>query len=129
MRKITTVSIAVGILAMVSTDIHADESGVPFWFSGAYSSLAATPATPGWSMPSQAYYYSGGASQSKSFTHGDTVTAGLNSRVPLLLVQPSYAPKTPLWGGQASFGLGFGYGTNRMDDDISMSCFGMMFVF
>jgi len=62
---------------------------VPFWFSGSYASLAAVPATPGWSLPMQAYYYSGDASRDKSFTRGDSVAVGLKSRVPLILVQPS----------------------------------------
>ena len=127
MRKIINVILTVGVLATISPDVHADESGVPFWFSGAYSSLAAVPATPGWSLPFQGYYYSGDASQGREFTHGDTVTAGLNSRVPLLLVQPSYAPKTSLWGGQASFGLGFGYGKNTTDAEISFFPSGTQF--
>ena len=62
---------------------------MPFWFSGSYASLAAVPATPGWSLPMQAYYYSGDASRDKSFTRGDSVAVGLKSRVPLILVQPS----------------------------------------
>ena len=121
MRNMITATLAAGVLVTISPDTHADEGGVPFWFSGAYASLAAVPASPGWSMPSQAYYYSGDASQSETFAHGDTLTAGLNSRLPLLLVQPTFAPKSPLWGGQAAFGLGFGYGTNTTDADIAVS--------
>jgi len=29
---------------------HADEGGVPFWFSGQFSSISAVSPTPGWSM-------------------------------------------------------------------------------
>jgi hypothetical protein len=99
----------------------ADEGGVPFWFSGQYASLAAAPATPGWSLPMQGYYYSGDASRSKNFTRGDLVTLGLDSQTPLLLFQPSYAPETKLFGGQLSIGLGFGFGRNSTDADISVN--------
>ena len=99
----------------------ADEGGVPFWFSGQYASLAAVPATPGWSLPMQGYYYNGSASRNKSFTIGDSVAFGLESSFPLLLVQPSYAPERKLFGGQLSFGLGFGYGSNTTEADISTS--------
>ncbi|MEO8508175.1 MAG: hypothetical protein ABI593_11135 [Betaproteobacteria bacterium] len=44
--------------------------------------------------------------------NGDGLTLGLESRSPLLMVQPSYAPETKLFGGQASIGLGIGYGSN-----------------
>ena len=107
--------------------VSADEGGVPFWFSGQYASLAAVPATPGWSLPMQGYYYSGSASQSKAFSTGDSVSLGLESSSPLLLVQPSYAPQTKLFGGQLSFGLGFGYGSNTTEADVSTSPRGTVF--
>jgi hypothetical protein len=106
---------------LVSTPALADEGGVPFWFSGQYSSLAAVPATPGWSLPMQGYYYSGDASASKSFTRGDSATLGLKSRAGMLLAQPTYAPETSVLGGQASLGLGFGYGKNTTEVDLSVS--------
>ena len=106
---------------LVSTPALADEGGVPFWFSGSYASLAAVPATPGWALPVQGYYYSGDASRSKSFTRGDSVTLGLKSRLPLLLVQPTYAPETKVLGGQASLGVGFGYGKNTTETEVSLS--------
>lgn len=109
------------LAAALLPDARADEGGVPFWFSGAYASLAAVPATPGWSMPVQAYYYSGDASASKQFSRGDSIAAGLQSRSPLLLFQPTYSPETKVIGGQASFGLGFGYGNNTTKGRIVLS--------
>jgi len=99
-------------LALLPLSASADEGGVPFWFSGQFASFAAVPATPGWSLPIQGYYYSGDASKSKSLSQGDSVTLGLDSRSPLLMAQPSYAPQTKLFGAQASIGLGFGFGSN-----------------
>ena len=106
---------------LVSTPAFADEGGVPFWFSGSYASLAAVPATPGWALPVQVYYYSGDASAGKSFSHGDIIELGLKSRLGLLLTQPTYAPETKVLGGQASVGLGFGYGKNTTAADIAVS--------
>lgn len=60
-----------------SPSTRADQSGVPFWFSGSYASLAAIPPNLGWSLPLQGYYYSGDASRTKSFSHGDSVTSGI----------------------------------------------------
>src|SRR5262245_14670320 len=105
-------AVALGAFTCPGTAAHADEGGVPFWFSGQYASLAAVPATPGWSLPIQAYYYDGSASASRSFTRGENVTAGLKSRLGLVLLQPTYAPDGKLAGGQMAFGLGFGYGKN-----------------
>jgi len=106
---------------LASSPALADEGGVPFWFSGQYASLAAVPTTPGWSLPMQGYYYSGDASSSKSFTRGDSATLGLKSQTGLLLAQPTYAPETKVLGGQAALGLGFGYGKNTTQADISVS--------
>jgi hypothetical protein len=35
---------------------HADEGGVSYWLPGRFSSLAATPQVPGWSM-AEVYYH------------------------------------------------------------------------
>ena len=100
---------------------RADEGGVPFWFSGQYASLAAVPATPGWSLPMQGYYYDGDGAGDKSLPRGDSVALGLNSRLPLLLAQPTYAPDTKLLGGQLAMGVGFGYGKDTTQADVSVS--------
>jgi hypothetical protein len=115
------VTLAFAISLALRATARADEGGVPFWFSGSYASLAAVPANPGWSLPVQGYFYSGEASASKAFTRGDSLTLGLKSRLPLVLVQPSYAPDAKLLGGQPSFGLGFGYGENTTQADLSVS--------
>ena len=55
------------------------------------------------------------------FTRGDSVALGLKSRLPLLLAQPTYAPDTKLLGGQLAVGVGFGYGKNTTQADVSVS--------
>lgn len=111
----------------VGAPAHGDEGGVPFWLSGQYASLAAVPATPGWSLPMVGYYYSGDASAGEVLPRGDSVTVGLNSRLPLLLVQPTYAPERKVLGGQAAIGIGFGYGRNSTAADLRTSPRGTAF--
>lgn len=110
----------VALAGGIASSAMADEGGVPFWFSGSYSSLAAVPATPGWSLPAMGYAYSGDASASDTLTSGDSISAGLDSSATLLLFQPTYAPETKVFGGQAAIGLGIGYGYNTTDADISV---------
>jgi hypothetical protein len=121
MRAVLTRSLLACVLASFAQHVLADEGGVPFWFSGAYASLAAVPATPGWSLPAQGYFYSGDASASKSFHRGDSISTGLKSRSPLVIVQPTYSPETKILDGQTSFGLGMGYGRNMTKVDVSVS--------
>ncbi len=110
-------------LALSALPAQADEGGVPFWFSGQYASFAAMPVSPGFSMPIQGYYYTGGASRSKTLDRGNVASAGLDSSVPLLMVQPTWAPKTKILGGQAAFGLGFGWGNNTTDASLAVTGF------
>ncbi len=97
---------------------------MPFWFSGQYASLSATPATPGWGLTLMGYSYSGSASLSKSFPVGESVSAGLKSNVSLMLVQPNYAPETNWLDGQPSIGLGVGYGRNSSTAALSTTAAG-----
>ena len=62
----------------------------------------------------------------KSLTRGDSVALGLKSRLPLL-AQPTYAPETKLFGGQLAIGVGFGYGKNTTQADVSISSRGTEF--
>jgi hypothetical protein len=74
-----------GILAAVATlgcsseIARADESGLSFRLPGLSGSLAATPATPGWST-AEIYYHQGD----------------------LMLIAPTYTFATPVFGGQFS---------------------------
>jgi hypothetical protein len=119
-RALSVVVIA-SATALASPNAHADQGGVPFWFSGQFPSLAAVPATPGWSLLLMPYYYNGSANAAKDFQIGGTVAAGVKSSVPLLLAQPGYAPETKILGGQPYVGLGWGLGSNRTSVDITLS--------
>lgn len=112
---------AVGLALLPCAGARADEGGVPFWFSGQYASLAAVPATPGWSLPIQGYYYSGDASRDRAMPRGDSFALDVRSRTSLILAQPTYAPDSKLFGGQLAVGVGFGYGTNTTQAGVSVS--------
>jgi len=99
----------------------ADQGGASFWLPGQYASLAAVPPSPGWSLSTDAYFYSGGVTASEIFSHGRTLTAGEHSRESLLLLTLAYAPETKVLGGQPSLSLGGGYGGNRVQADLSVS--------
>jgi hypothetical protein len=74
------------------TDARADEGGASFWLPGQYASLAAVPPSPGWSLSTDAYFYSGKASVSEIFSTGETIFVKPDSREALLLLTLAYAP-------------------------------------
>ena len=102
----------------------ADQGGVAFWFSGQSASLAAVPATPGWSVAFLPYYYNGSSDTSETFQTGATVSAGLKSHAPLVIAQLGYAPDSKILGGQPYLALGWGAGGNRTSVDLSLSRLG-----
>ncbi|WFB37825.1 transporter [Kiritimatiellota bacterium B12222] len=124
-RVSTYLPLFVSALICFSSTATADEGGVAFWFSGQYASFAAVPATPGWSVPIMGYYYDGGAKGGKDLQRGNQLTAELDSTVPIIMIQPSYAPKTKVWGGQLNMGIGFGWGENSSDASVSAILDGM----
>lgn len=114
-------SLTVAMAVIAPLTARADEGGVPFWLSGQFASLAAVPATPGWSIASLPYYYNGSADGSKSFSRGSTLSAGLDTTLPMVLVQPGYATMKKVLGGQPYLGIAFGYGRNNVDANASIS--------
>ena len=90
----------------------ADESGVPFWFSGQYASMSAVPPTPGWTVTLLPYYYNGSADASKTFPKGNTLVTNLDSHLGLMNAQLGYAWDTKVLGGTPMLGLSWGVGNN-----------------
>jgi hypothetical protein len=100
---------------------HADESGLSFWLPGLYGSLAATPATPGWSVAAIYYHTtvsaSGAAAAAREAQIGRFPTnialnlnVNLNARADLTLIAPTYTFQNPVLGGQLSMTLAGIYG-------------------
>jgi len=87
----------------------ADEGGASFWIPGqAAENLAATMPSPGWSVPVTYYYYAGSAPDSVSTGYGAAVAPGTRSRTSLVTFTPTYAPSTPLLGGQLALAVSLG---------------------
>lgn len=118
-QKLMAAACGGAVLTFVSHVARADQGGVPFWSSGQFPSLAAVPESPGWSVAALPYYYNGSAGGGKSFNIGGTVSAGLSTRLPQLLVQPGYATEQRILGGQPYVGVSFGIGRNN--DDVNSS--------
>jgi hypothetical protein len=104
--------LTIGAVALSSRQAIADEGGVSFWLPGTYGSLAAVPAVPGWSFSTFNYYDSVTASKGADFVRGGGIVASVNSRIDFLFVNPAYVFATPVFGGQASLGMGALVGPN-----------------
>jgi len=119
-RCSTGVGFAAFVIALAAPGaVRADEGGVPFWFSGQYSSMSAVPPTPGWTVTLMPYYYRGSADTSTTFARGNTLVTDLDTRSSLLIGQASYAPATKVFGAQPMIGLGWGFGSNTTSARIS----------
>jgi hypothetical protein len=122
-RRHLAVLVAAALFAFPAGVARADEGGVSFWIPGFFGSLAATPATPGWSVTSIYYHdtVSAGASvaRAKEFQIGGiplnfsaNLSADVNASVNLEFLAATYTFATPVLGGQASVSLLGAYGAN-----------------
>jgi hypothetical protein len=121
--KKTFAAISFAIAALAPSLASADEGGVSFWIPGFFGSLAAVPATPGWSV-AEIFYHdsvsaSGNVALAKAIQIGQisgslngTVNANVNANVNLGFVAATCVFATPVLGGQASASLLAGYGNN-----------------
>jgi hypothetical protein len=94
----------------------ADQGGISFWLPGAFGSLAAAPATPGWALGTIYLHSSvragGEVAASRAIRLGDRTTnlpvnldARLRGDVDLALFAPSYTFGSPVFGGQLAVSL------------------------
>ena len=103
--------VAAGAISAMCSSAIADEGGVPFWLSGQFGSLAATPQTPGWSLAVLNYYTSIGASGNVAAAREVTIgklspnvsvnlNVNLKANADLVAISPGYVFATPVFGGQ-----------------------------
>jgi hypothetical protein len=109
-------AVAIGLIGLSPAAVHADEGGVSFWLPGQFSSLAAAPGVPGWSM-AEVYYHTsvsafGAAAASREIEIGrfsPTVNVNLNLHLnaqgDLVLLNPTYTFASPVLGGQLAIGV------------------------
>ena len=50
------IGVALAMSGFLSGAAYADEGGISYWLPGRFSSLAATPQVPGWSMAAVYYH-------------------------------------------------------------------------
>jgi len=95
----------VALLLAVASSASADEGGVSFWLPGQFSSFAAVPGEPGWSLPITYYHGAADAGAEQSFVRGGRTVAGLDTSSDVLFVVPTYVFATPIAGQQASISM------------------------
>jgi len=110
----------------LSDAAYADEDGISFWLPGHFSSLAATPQVPGWSM-AEVYYHTsvsafGAAAAAREIRIGRfspavnvNLNLHLNAQADLLLLNPTYTFATPVLGGQLAIGVTGLFGRSAAD--------------
>jgi hypothetical protein len=108
-------------LLVVANAAHADEGGVSFWAPGQFSSFAAVPGAPGFAMPVVYYHVSADAGGDKNFLRGGVLTAGIDAKADLLFFFPTYTFTQPVWGAQASFGMGWAIAHMKASADIEIA--------
>jgi hypothetical protein len=97
---------------------HADEGGVSFWLPGQYGSFAAIAPASGWSMPMQAYTYSGSASKNGTLPRGGDLAVGLDTQFTGLFFVPTYTFEQKLFGATPSVSAAFFPGYNDTSADL-----------
>jgi len=112
--------------------VYADESGISYWLPGRFSSLAATPQVPGWSMAAVYYHTSveasGAVAAARQIQVGRfpptvnvSLNANLNAQADLILLNPTYTFATPVLGGQLAVGVTgiFGRAATSIDGTLT----------
>ncbi len=110
------IAFAMAMMSVSPAAVYADEGGVSYWLPGRFSSLAATPQVPGWSMAAVYYHTSvsafGSAAAAREIHVGRipaTVNVDLNLRLnaqaDLVMLNPTYTFATPVLGGQLAIGV------------------------
>ena len=108
-------------LACSTNSSHADEGGVGFWFPGLFGSLSAVPQVPGWALGIVDLYNpvsaGGNVAAARQITINKlpvnvnvNLNASLKAEPNLVLVDPTYAFETKVFGGQLAVSLAGAYG-------------------
>jgi hypothetical protein len=88
----------------------ADEGATSVWVPGQYSSFAAEPSAPGFSLPLVYYHADASASASRQFLIGGQLVAGIDEQSNLLFITPTWAFPHAFWDADAELALGWAVG-------------------
>lgn len=100
---------------------RADEGGVSFWLPGQFSSFAAVPADPGWSLGAVYFHTSSDAGSDRQFQRGSRITSGLDVTANLLFLAPSYTFDEKIWGGTPSLQVTGVFGHAKVDASATLT--------
>ncbi|MFQ3458365.1 MULTISPECIES: SphA family protein [Bradyrhizobium] len=96
---------AIALSTMPRTAL-ADAGGLSFWLPGAFASLTAAPAVPGWAYETIYIHLDTSANAGKNFVIGNrvpgSVVAGLNAHADVLIEGFTYTWAQSVLGGQAA---------------------------
>lgn len=124
-RSVAKISLSLAVVAAATLSspgpLRADEGGVSFWLPGMFGSLAAAPATPGWTFAALYYHTSVDASGGRTLKRGGSFVAGLDAKVDLVAAGPTYVFATPVLGAQAAIGLLGGYGRSHASIEATLT--------
>jgi hypothetical protein len=129
---LTGAALTAALFSAMPQSARADESGTSFWLPGHFSSLAAVPGVPGWSM-AEVYYHttvaaSGAVAAAREIQIGRfpanvnvNLNLNLNAQADLLLLNPTYTFATPVLGGQLAVGVTglFGRSSAALDGTLT----------
>ncbi|MBR0692269.1 transporter [Bradyrhizobium lablabi] len=100
-------SVCVLAVTAIPHAAFADQGGVSFWLPGAFASLTAAPAVPGWAYETIYIHLQQSAGGGKNFVTSNgvpgSVVAGLNAHADVLVQGVTYTWAQPVLGGQAGF--------------------------
>jgi hypothetical protein len=113
MPRCVRTTVLAASLTVIAPAAYADLGGVPFWLSGQFPSLSASPVTPGFSLGVNPYFYSGSSSASRKLQIGTQLVTGLDASIDLLVFQPSYTFSDTILGGQPRVSLAGGPGYSQ----------------
>src|SRR5580693_3072439 len=91
----TKVCAAAGVLGALALlwfpqETRADEGGISFWLPGNFGSLAAAPATPGWSWATIYIHTEVASGAGAQFPRGGQIDVGISGRANLAVFGPTY---------------------------------------
>ena len=116
---------ACGGLLLASASASADEGATGVWLSGQFSSFAAVPAAPGFSLPLVYYHGDASASASKEFLIGGQLVAGMDVLQDFVFFTPTWAMEHALLGAQLEASLSWAVGSVRVKvDGVLSQCTG-----
>ena len=99
-----------GGLLLFAARAAADEGATSVWLPGQYSSFAAVPSSPGFSIPLVYYHADASASATHHFVIGGQLVAGIDEQSSLLFLTPTWAFPHAFWAADAELAVGWAVG-------------------